>query len=311
MENIFKYIDEHEGVYVKRLADAVAIQSVSCLPEKRTEVVRMVEYIAKEVERLGGRTRLEDIGMQQLEDGTSLKLPPVLVGQLGTDSSKKTVLIYGHLDVQPAAKSDGWDSEPFVLTERDDKLYGRGSTDDKGPVLAILNAIEAYQQCGKPLPVNLKFVFEAMEESGSEGLDDLLVKLQGQGWMKDVDFVCISDNYWLGETKPCITYGLRGICYFFIEVTCSSKDLHSGVFGGTIHEAMSDLIALMASLLDTKGRILVPGIYDDVAKVTGDESTSYDTIDFSMEAYRKEIGHNRLIHDNKKDVLMHRWRHPS
>lgn len=311
MEAIFKYIDSNQDLYIKRLAEAVAIESVSGIPEKRDDVIKMVKYVAKEVERLGGKTELADLGKQTLEDGTELPLPPALLGQIGSDPKRKTVLIYGHLDVQPAFKSDGWDSEPFVLTERDGKLYGRGATDDKGPVLAILNAVEAFQQCGQQLPVNVKFVFEGMEESGSEGLDDLLLKLQKDGWMKDVDLVCISDNYWLGENKPCITYGLRGICYFFLEVECASKDLHSGVFGGTMHEAMNDLIGLMGSLVDSKNRILVPGIYDSVAPVTEEEEKLYDTIDFNMETYCKEMGHGKLVHDCKKDVLMHRWRHPS
>jgi nonspecific dipeptidase len=311
MEGIFKYIDGNQDIYVKRLAEAVAIRSVSGWPTVRDECTRMAQYIAKEIEQLGGKTRLADVGKEKLEDGTELDLPPVLVGEIGNDPAKKTVLIYGHLDVQPAQQSDGWDSEPFVLTERDGKLYGRGATDDKGPVLAVLNAIEAYQKCGEVLPVNLKLVFEGMEESGSTGLDDLLYKLNDEGWMKDVDYVCISDNYWLGENKPCITYGLRGICYFFIEVECASKDLHSGVYGGTVHEAMNDLIALMSSLVDAKNRIQIPGIYDSVAPVTQEEEKLYDSIDFCMETYKNEMGHGELVHGCKKTVLMHRWRYPS
>lgn len=89
------------------------------------------------------------------------------------------------------------------------------------------------------LPINLKFVLECMEESGSEGLDSLLLeKLKPEGFFKDVDFVCISDNYWLGTTKPCITYGLRGISYYFLEIECAQMDLHSGVYGGTVHEGI-------------------------------------------------------------------------
>lgn len=141
--------------------------------------------------------------------------------------------VYGHLDVQPALIEDGWDTEPFVLTERDGKLFGRGSTDDKGPVLCWLHAIEGFQTLGIDLPVNVKFIFEGMEESGSEGLDELLFARKDT-FLADVDYVCISDNYWLGKEKPCITYGLRGVCYFFIEVQCADKDLHSGVFGGTV-----------------------------------------------------------------------------
>lgn len=141
--------------------------------------------------------------------------------------------VYCHLDVQPALLSDGWDSEPFVLIEKDGKLYGRGAADDKGPLVCWIHAIEGYQTLGIPLPVNIKFVFEGMEESGSEGLDDLLMARKDD-FLKGVDYVCISDNYWLGKEKPCITYGLRGICYFGIEVQCASKDLHSGVYGGAV-----------------------------------------------------------------------------
>jgi len=310
MESIFRYIDGHAEEYIQRLADAVAIQSVSAWPEKRDEIVKQVTEVKKFVEGLGGKTTLHDVGMQDLPDGSKIPLPPVLTGNIGADKTKKTVAIYGHLDVQPAKLSDGWDTEPFVLTEKDGKLYGRGSTDDKGPVLCVLHAIEAYQKCGKDIPVNVKFVFEGMEESGSEGLDDLLVSLKGT-FLKDVDYVMISDNYWLGTTKPCVTYGLRGICYFSLEVSCAEKDLHSGVFGGTVHEAMTDLVGLMGSLVETNGKIKVPGIYDAVAELTDAERSLYEPIEFDTVAYKKDIGCNKLMHDNKIDLLMHRWRYPT
>lgn len=138
------------------------------------------------------------------------------------------------MDVQPALVQDGWDTDPFVLTEKDGKLYGRGSTDDKGPVMCWIHAIEGFKALDIPLPVNLKFVFEGMEESGSEGLDDLLMARKND-FLSGVDYVCISDNYWLGTEKPCITYGLRGLCYFGVEVQCAAKDLHSGVYGGAVY----------------------------------------------------------------------------
>ncbi len=133
------------------------------------------------------------------------------------------------MDVQPADISDGWDTEPFVLTEKNGNLYGRGSTDDKGPVLDWINAIEAYKELGQEMPINIKFCFEGMEESGSENLDVELAKRKDT-FLSDVDYVCISDNYWLGKSKPCLTYGLRGICYFYLEVESSTKDLHSGEY---------------------------------------------------------------------------------
>lgn len=307
---LFKYVDEQQDLYVKRLADWVAVQSVSAWPEKRGEIKKMMEMAAKDIEKLGGTVELVDIGKQKLPSGEEIPLPPIVLGHLGSDPGKKTVCIYGHLDVQPASIDDGWDTEPFKLVEKDGKLYGRGSTDDKGPVLAWFNCIEAYQKIKQELPINIKFCFEGMEESGSEGLDELVFSRKDT-FLKDVDYVCISDNYWLGKTKPCITYGLRGICYFFIEVECCEKDLHSGVFGGSVHEAMTDLITLMGSLVDKKGKILVPGMYDDVAPLTDEEKKLYEKIDFDLDEYCKDVGVCQLLHNTKEQILMHRWRYPS
>lgn len=193
----------------------------------------MVSWTSERLKKLGAQVELRNLGDQKLSDGTTIPLPPVIFATLGNDPKKKTVLVYGHLDVQPAHKDDGWDSEPFILTEKDEKLFGRGSSDDKGPVLCWMHAISGFQALKEDIPVNIKFVFEAMEESASEGLDELLFSEKDK-FLSNVDYVCISDNYWLGKNKPCLTYGLRGICYFFLEVECSKKDLHSGVYGGTV-----------------------------------------------------------------------------
>lgn len=138
-----------------------------------------------------------------------------------------------------------------------------------------------------------------MEESGSEGLDELLWSRKDT-FMKGVDYVCISDNYWLGTTKPCITYGLRGVCYFELEVSCASKDLHSGTFGGTVHEAMSDLIYLMNTLVDVNGKVLVDGIYENVKEVTSEELKIYDKIEFDVKEYRESCGASKLAHNEDK-----------
>ncbi|KAG0714538.1 Cytosolic non-specific dipeptidase [Chionoecetes opilio] len=301
LAKIFKYVDDNKTRYIDVLRESVAIKSVSAWPASRGEIVRQMEWAKAKLEALGATCALHDIGMQTLPDGKEIPLPPVLMGQLGSDPKKKTLCVYGHLDVQPALKEDGWDTEPFVLIEKDGKLYGRGSTDDKGPVIGWIHAIEAYQKNGLDVPVNVKFVFEGMEESGSEGLEELL-KAQKDKFLAGTDFVCISDNYWLGKNKPCITYGLRGICYFCIEVQCCEKDLHSGVFGGTVHEGMADLVYLMNTLLDGKGNILIPGLMDEVAPLTSEEQKLYADIDFDVEDYRKDLGHKRLIHHQDKPI---------
>lgn len=311
LNNLFSYIDSHKTEYINNLREAVAIKSVSAWPDHRDETIRMMKWAEVKLKDLGATTELADVGKQTLPNGDKIPLPPVLLGTLGSDPKKKTVLLYGHLDVQPAMKKDGWNTEPFVLVEKDQKLYGRGSTDDKGPVLCWIHALQAYKAIGANIPVNLKFVFEGMEEVGSEGLDDLLWARKDT-FLQGVDYVCISDNYWLGTKKPCITYGLRGICYVNIEVTCAGQDLHSGTFGGTVHEAMADLIYLMNTLVDVNGKILIDGIYDNVAKITEKELDAYKTIEFDVPEFKKNVGTNRLAHNEDKiQLLIHRWRQPS
>jgi len=313
LQKLFAKIEENRARYIENLRKSVAIKSVSAWPHTREEIVKMVHWTGDQLKDLGTEVEYVDIGTQTMADGQVIKLPPVIMGQLGNDANKKTLLVYGHLDVQPAAVEDGWDTDPFVLTEKDGKLYGRGATDDKGPVLGWIHTLQAFKECGIDLPVNFKFCFEGMEESGSEGLDDLLNARKETKFMQEVDFCCISDNYWLGKEKPCLTYGLRGVCYFFIEVECAAKDLHSGVFGGTVSEAMADLIWMMNQLLDSDGKILVEGLMDSVAPLTKEEEAKYVNIDFDPEDYRKDIGApGKLMTGNDKiATLMARWRYPS
>ena len=124
-----------------------------------------------------------------------------------------------------------------------------------------------------------------------------------------------NSNYWVGKKKPCLTYGLRGLAYFELSVQGSEQDLHSGVLGGSVHEAMTDLIALMGTLVDTNGKILVDGVMDSVKPLTPEEEALYETIDFDLEAFKEENKiksvSDKLLHDNKKDLLMNRWRYPS
>ncbi|XP_002164672.1 cytosolic non-specific dipeptidase isoform X1 [Hydra vulgaris] len=315
LQNFYDFVDQNQDSYVKALKKWVEVESVSAWPHRRKETIDMVIMVGKELESLGANIEMCDNPLveQKTADGKSIPLPPILLGSLGSDPSKKTVCIYGHLDVQPALKADGWDTEPFEMTEIDGKLYGRGSTDDKGPVLGWLKVIEAFHTLNIKLPVNLKFCLEGMEESGSEGLDEL-IELKKDTFFKDVDYVCISDNYWLGKKTPCITYGLRGITYFFLEVTCAKQDLHSGVFGGTVHEAMIDLCHLLSKLVDNKGKILIPGVNELVKPITEEEHKLYDDIDFDPVDYANDIGTDRLIHhgENVKHLtLQHRWRYPS
>jgi nonspecific dipeptidase len=189
--------------------------------------VKMIEWTKDHIVRLGGAVTV----LPNPVESEERPLPPILLGEFHVDPKLKTVCVYGHLDVQPAAKEDGWDTDPFVLTEKDGKLFGRGSTDDKGPALSWLWIVEAHQALGIDLPVNIKILYEGMEEYGSDGMFETIAEEAKEGkFLNDVDFFCISDNYWLGKAKPCVTYGLRGLAYFELSVQGCEQDLHSGEF---------------------------------------------------------------------------------
>jgi len=308
LDGYFKQVDALSDHFIERLREAVAIPSVSSEAARRPDVVRMGHYLRDQLTKLGASVELRDPGIQP---GTDLNLPPIVLARYGSDKKKRTILVYGHYDVQPAEKSDGWDTEPFELTVKEDgRLCGRGSTDDKGPVLGWLNAIEAHRAANIEFPVNLLMCFEGMEEYGSEGLEDL-VNEEGKKYFADADAVCISDNYWLGTERPCLTYGLRGCNYYSIEISGPGADLHSGVFGGLAHEPMTDLVRVMGSLVEPDGTINIPGIKEQVAPVTADEEGLYENIAFTMETLHESLGSKTTIFDDKKKTLMARWRMPS
>ncbi|KAL8330889.1 hypothetical protein RB593_001711 [Gaeumannomyces tritici] len=287
LDSFFSQVDSLSDAFIERLRAAVAIPSVSSDAARRPDVVRMAHFLESELKTLGADVELRPLGKQP--DNPALDLPPVVLARYGSDPAKRTILVYGHYDVQPAEKSDGWATEPFDLTVGSDgRMFGRGSTDDKGPVLGWLNAIEAHQKAGVDFPVNLLMCFEGMEEYGSEGLDDLIIA-EAPKFFKDAEAVCISDNYWLGTEKPCLTYGLRGCNYYSVEISGPGADLHSGVFGGTAQEPMTDL----------------------VAPITAEEETLYDNISFTMETLHESLGSKTTIFEDKKPTLMARWRYPS
>lgn len=271
----------------------------------------MSEFLVKELKSLGAHVEARPLGPEPGKP--HLQLPPVIVARYGSFPTKRTILVYGHYDVQPALKEDGWTNEPFGLTIDDKgRMYGRGSTDDKGPVLGWLNSIQAYAAAGIDFPVNLLMCFEGMEESGSEGLDEFIEKeAKPGGFFQDGEAVCISDSYWLGTEKPCLGYGLRGCNYYYLTISGPAQDLHSGVFGGAVQEPMTDMVRLLATLVDGQGKILIPGIYEMVAPQSDEEKALYKGISYEMSDLYESLGSKTSIHQDKDSVLMSRWRYPS
>eukprot|EP00177_Eucheuma_denticulatum_P001252 GFKZ01002283.1.p1 GENE.GFKZ01002283.1~~GFKZ01002283.1.p1 ORF type:complete len:526 (+),score=96.10 GFKZ01002283.1:82-1659(+) len=312
-----KLISANADVYIQRLSEAIAIPSVSTDLVHRDDCFAMADLLHRWIEDLGGSAEKVLVGFQELDDGTRYDLPPVILGEFADPRrmNKPTVLVYGHYDVQPAEAGDGWKTDPFKLTEVDGDMYGRGSTDDKGPVLAWLWAIEVYRELGVELPVNLKICFEGMEESNSECLGDLLEReTKRGGFLSDVDYVVITDNYWVTKEKPCLTYGLRGLATFECEVRGGSQMLHSGVHGGCIAEPMTDLVQILAAVSAMgHGDIGIEGCGKDAsAELTEDEEELYRGISFDTDTFREDSGGVvKLVGENAQEVLMNRWRYPA
>ncbi|KAI9927119.1 hypothetical protein ASPWEDRAFT_165554 [Aspergillus wentii DTO 134E9] len=322
LKKFYNQVDKlADGEFIdKRLATAVSHKSVSSEAESRPHVVEMEKFLEDELgKKLGAEVQPFSMGKQQKKnpEDPDLDLPPILVAwyppRKSISTDKKTLLIYGHYDVQP--ELTGWTHPAFKLTRVQDpsgeKLYGRGSTDDKGPVLAWLNAIQAHKEAGIEVPVNLIFCFEGMEESSSEGFTEFLEK-HGNDLFKNVDGGVIADNYWITTRTPCLTYGLRGINYFRVTIEGAPKQLHSGIYGGAIAEPLTDLFSLFSKLVDNKGNILIRGINDQVERITADEKALYDKINFTLKDFTDAIGSTSIpLYKEPTDILMHRWRYPS
>ncbi|KAJ7338625.1 hypothetical protein JRQ81_012527 [Phrynocephalus forsythii] len=291
---------------MKRLKEWVAIESDSSDSQKRGEVIRMMHLAAKKLKELNATVELVELGRQKLH-GYEIPMPPIILARIEKNPKKPTVCFYGHLDVQPAKFEDGWSTQPYNLTEIDGNLYGRGTSDDKGQVLAVLHAIEALQK--HELPVNVKFIFEGMEEVGSNGLFTL-VEQRNNTFFSDVDYIVVTDTSWL-SSKPGITYGTRGNCYFFVEVQGATKDLHSGSFGGVVHEATSDLIFLLNTLVNSSGHILIPGIYDAVVPPSEKEKEFFKKSEFNAEKIKTKFGLKNFTYSTKEEILTRRSCYPS
>ncbi|KAG5446702.1 Metallopeptidase M20 [Clonorchis sinensis] len=315
---LFSFIEQMQEKYIHRLREFVAIKSISESKANRLDVVKALRWIAFRLKRLGADVRMRRIGKEFIYTGDhipltkadEMELPDVVVASLGTDVTKRTLLIYGHVDVKQVHESEAWTHDPFDMQVRDGYLCGRGVTDDKGPVLGWINVVEAFQKTNIMLPVNLKFVIEGMEEVGSEGLHELLNELS-LGFFKNVDYVAISDNYWLGQNTPCLTYGLRGVIYFYVTVEGANRVLHSGCHGGAVVEPLDDLISLLGALNDTRGRPLVPGIYDDMQEMDPEEIKRFGELDYDPQVYRDQISAPGLQSADKVDLLRRRWCLPS
>lgn len=311
-------VAQNADEYVSKLSEAVRIASVSSRLDMRKQCHDMAALLHQWIIEMGGTSEKVLIGFQELEDGTRFDLPPVILASFGRyDRTKPTLLVYAHYDVLAAEKDDeGWTQNPFELTEKDGNLFGRGTTSNKGPILAWLWAVDTMKKMGRELPVNLKFIFEGMQESRSECLQDLLQReVRRGGFLVGVDYVVVTDNYCLNGTKPCLTYGVRGLVSFEVDVHAGEKTLNSGLYAGAIHEPMTDLVQLLAAVsAGAHDDIDVLGCGRDAADPrTEAEDALYRGITFDPAEFRNQAGGVRTLKggEDLREILMNRWRYPA
>ena len=208
---------------------------------------------------------------------------PVVFAEKIIDPSLKTVLIYGHYDVQPVDPIELWKSDPFKPEIRDEAIYARGANDDKGQSFMHIKAFEYLVKEGKQRH-NIKFILEGEEEIGSPSL---------AAWAREhkdmlaCDIMLVSDTTMISEEVPSINCGMRGLSYVEVEVTGPNKDLHSGHYGGAVVNPINALCKMVDSLIDEKGRITVKGFYDDVVELSMEDRAMFARAPFNMEEYKK------------------------
>ena len=294
---VIELIEKDENRYLEELKEFVRIPSISADPEKVDKMIDCANWV---------KGQLDNMGMENTEI-IETKRHPSVYGEWCKAEGKPTILIYGHYDVQPVDPIDLWDSPPFEPTVKNGGLYGRGTVDDKGQILLHMKAVEAHLQAEGELPINIKFLVEGEEEVGSENLvpliKDNLEKLKA-------DLILISDSSMFAKGMPSICYGLRGISYFELRVKGTNGDLHSGSFGGAVINPANALARIIAKLKDEKGRILIPGIYDDVLPLTDEERRVFANLPHDDEKYREMLGAPELFGEEGYSTLERVWARP-
>jgi acetylornithine deacetylase/succinyl-diaminopimelate desuccinylase-like protein len=256
-EKAILYARGHKEENLTALRELVAIPSISTDPAYIPEMLKGAEWVA---------ARLRDLGMKNVRIYPTVK-HPVVYGEWLEVKGAPTVLIYGHYDVQPVDPIELWNSEPFSGDILGENIYGRGASDMKGQDVAVMSAVEAIVRTGA-LPINIKWMIEGEEEIGSPSLEKFI---SGHKDMLACDFALNPDSGMLGAEYPSITYGLRGLAAFELKVYGPSSDLHSGLFGGVVHNPAVALAELIAGMHDSKGRITLPGFYDSVRSLSAKE----------------------------------------
>lgn len=275
MKDVKAYIEANKDRFLEELFDLIRIPSISAESEHKADMMRCAEK---------WREYLLQAGCDKAEVMPTVG-NPVTYGEKIIDPKKPTVLVYGHMDVMPVEPLAEWRTTPFEPVIKDGKIWARGADDDKGQSFMQAKAFEFMVKTGQ-LPCNVKFMIEGEEEIGSGSLYGFC---EAHKEMLKADVILVSDTSMIAPDVPSITSGLRGLCYWEVEVTGANHDLHSGIYGGAVANPINILCKMIASLHDENNHITIPGFYDDVLVISDEERALMAQAPFDEEVYKKEL----------------------
>jgi len=284
------YLEPRREERLERLKAFLRIPSISALPQHAPDVRRAAEWLADEMRAAG----IQNVEVSETSGH------PMVYGDWLHAAGAPTVVVYGHYDVQPVDPLDEWHTEPFEPVVDGHRLIGRGAADDKGQIHAHVSAAAALLATRDSLPINVKYVFEGEEESGSAHLDAWLTEHRDR---LDADAAIISDTGFFEGNVPAITLSLRGMTYAQIDVRLADGDLHSGSYGGAIGNPAFAIAQIIAALKGPDGRIRIPGFYDDVREPTQAEREAIAALPFDEETFRADTGVPGLVGESGYTTL--------
>ncbi len=271
------FAQDHKDQTLAKMKELIAIPSVSTDPERKEDIQKAARWLEEE---------LKTLGMTRVEIFPTPRHPIVYAENLSAGEEAVTVLIYGHYDVQPEDPVSEWKTDPFTPTQIGDNLFARGSTDMKGQIIACFSALDAIRQTGD-LPINVKFIIEGEEEIGGSNIEPFIKE---NAELLKCDFFLNPDTGMQAPDLPTITYALRGIAYFELRVQGPKQDMHSGSFGGVIHNPAQVMADLLSGLHDKKGRVTLKGFYDKVLAIEKDEREELRKLPISDDFFLKQGG---------------------
>ena len=296
-DRVLAHLAQHRDAHVDQLVEFLRIPSISSVSEHSDDVRRAAAFVANELEQLGLQTEIIDRGGH-----------PLIYAESEQRSDRKTLLFYGHYDVQPVDPLDLWETPPFEPRIADGIVYARGASDDKGQLYCHIKAVEAYIAEGIELPVNVKFIIEGEEECGGPSVYEYTEQNPDR---LACDAVVVSDTALYNETTPGVCYSLKGLAFMEIRLSGPAADLHSGSYGGTVQNPGNALCEIVAKLKDSAGRCLVPGFYDDVRELDADERAAFASLGYNDETLQKETGAPAAFGETGYTTLERMWARPT